>query len=164
MTFKTSKVNELTLKKFVFLIAVIILIIFLLKGSFYFEFNFSPDKKFRIGNNQPKNNAISDLSISIPVNKYPETAQHVKDAILKGESSICTIDRNGAESRRYDSLKGIPTKEGYDRDEYPPAMCVEGGEGADIRYITPSDNRGAGSWMGHQLSEYPDGTKIEFKN
>ena len=51
---------------------------------------------------------------------------------------------------------------GYDRDEYPMDMCEEGGAGADIEYITPSDNRGAGSWVSHQLSDYPDGTKVLF--
>lgn len=42
------------------------------------------------------------------------------------------------------------------------AMCVEGGDGASIEYIDPSDNRGAGSWVGNQLEEYPDGTRVEF--
>jgi len=30
-------------------------------------------------------------------------------------------------------LRGIPTKKGFDRDEYPPAMSDEGGKGADVR-------------------------------
>lgn len=51
---------------------------------------------------------------------------------------------------------------GYDHDEYPMAMYEERGAGADIEYITPSDNRGAGSWVSHQLSDYPDGTKVLF--
>ncbi|MDQ0417601.1 hypothetical protein J2Z48_001774 [Croceifilum oryzae] len=29
------------------------------------------------------------------------------------------------------------------------AMCLEGGHGADIRYISPADNRGAGAWVGN---------------
>lgn len=59
-------------------------------------------------------------------------------------------------------MENIQTRMGYDRDEYPMAMCEEGGAGADIEYITPSDNRGAGSWVSHQLSDYPDGTKVLF--
>ncbi|MDE1376842.1 sporulation protein, partial [Bacillus licheniformis] len=39
----------------------------------------------------------------------------------------------------------------------------EGGTGASVEYISPSDNRGAGSWVGNQVSDYPDGTKILFK-
>lgn len=48
-------------------------------------------------------------------------------------------------------------------DEYPPAMFGEGGKGASVRPINPSDNRGAGSTIGHQLREYPDGTKIKIE-
>lgn len=37
-----------------------------------------------------------------------------------------------------------------------------GGEGADIEYISPSDNRGAGNWVGNRLGEYSVGTLVEF--
>lgn len=39
-------------------------------------------------------------------------------------------------------------------------MFEEGGTGASVRPVSPSDNRGAGSSMGHQL----DGTKIRIKS
>jgi len=42
------------------------------------------------------------------------------------------------------------------------AMCLEGGAGADVRYISPSDNRGAGAWVSNQLEDYPDGTRVKF--
>lgn len=102
------------------------------------------------------------VQLEFPADRYPETAQHIQDAIKAGKSDTCTIDRSGAEENRDASLKGIPTKKGYDRDEWPMAMCAEGGTGADIEYITPSDNRGAGSWVGNQLEDYPDGTIVEF--
>lgn len=101
-----------------------------------------------------------DVKLIFPVDRYPETADHIQDAIAKGESSICTIDRNGSVEHREASLAGIPTRKGYDRDEWPMAMCAEGGAGADIRYVTPSDNRGAGSWIGGQLNDYADGTRV----
>ncbi|MBP1993641.1 NucA/NucB deoxyribonuclease domain-containing protein [Paenibacillus eucommiae] len=104
----------------------------------------------------------ADVKIVFPSDRFPETAKHIKDAIAAGESPICTIDRDGAEENRKESLKGIATKKGYDRDEWPMAMCAEGGAGADIAYITPSDNRGAGSWVGNQLEKYTDGTRVEF--
>ncbi len=59
-------------------------------------------------------------------------------------------------------VMSIPTKRGYDRDEWPMAMCKEGGAGASVKYVRPSDNRGAGSWVSHQLSDDPDGTRIQF--
>lgn len=103
-----------------------------------------------------------DQVLYFPLSKYPETGNHIKDAISAGHSEICTIDRGGAENRRKESLKGIPTKPGFDRDEWPMAVCTEGGAGADIRYVTPSDNRGAGSWVGNQMNGYSDGTRVLF--
>jgi hypothetical protein len=40
------------------------------------------------------------------------------------------------------------------------AMCAEGGTGAELAYIKPSDNRGAGLWVSNQLEKFPDGTKM----
>lgn len=102
------------------------------------------------------------IQLVFPTDRYPETAEHIQEAIANGESAICTIDREQAEDNRKESLKGVPTKKGYDRDEWPMAMCAEGGAGADIEYITPSDNRGAGSWVGNQLEGFADGTRVEF--
>jgi hypothetical protein len=42
-------------------------------------------------------------------------------------------------------------------------MFKEGGRVASVKPIKPSDNRGAGSSMGHQLRQYPNGTKIRIK-
>lgn len=42
------------------------------------------------------------------------------------------------------------------------SMFKEGGSGADIRNISPSDNRGAGSSIGRALSNIADGKKIKF--
>jgi len=103
-----------------------------------------------------------DYVLIFPSDSYPETALHIYNAIENGHSDVCTIDRDGADENRKQSLKGIDTKEGYDRDEWPMAMCNEGGYGASVAYINSSDNRGAGSWVGHQLSAYDDGERILF--
>lgn len=103
-----------------------------------------------------------DYELIFPSDDYPETALHILGAIEQGYSDVCTIDRGGAEENRKQSLAGIQTRSGYDRDEWPMAMCEEGGAGASVAYIDASDNRGAGSWVGHQLSAYEDGTKILF--
>lgn len=103
-----------------------------------------------------------DYELIFPSNDYPETALHILGAIEQGYSDVCTIDRDGAEENRKESLAGIETRDGYDRDEWPMAMCEEGGAGASVAYIDSSDNRGAGSWVGHQLSAYEDGTRILF--
>ena len=51
---------------------------------------------------------------------------------------------------------------GQDRDEYPPAMFEEGGSGASVKHINPSDNRGAGSSIGHQMSDVNDGDYVQI--
>lgn len=103
-----------------------------------------------------------DVLVEFPTDKYPETARHIQNAIRNGESPVCTIDRHGAAANREKSLAGVPTRKGFDRDEWPMAMCAEGGEGANIEYITPTDNRGAGSWVGNKLHDYKDGTRVMF--
>ncbi len=95
--------------------------------------------------------------------KYPETAGHVEDAQTAGHPAEVTVDRKGAKSRRQESLKGTKTKPGTDRDEYPPAVFVEGGKGASVRHVTSSDNRGAGSSMGRQLKDVKNGEKVTIK-
>ncbi|MEB9904086.1 MULTISPECIES: DNA-entry nuclease [Bacillus] len=108
-----------------------------------------------------KTNAY-DQVLEFPKERYPETGKHITDAIKEGYSEVCTIDRGGAADRRKLSLAPYPSKKGYDRDEWPMAMCKEGGKGAHIEYISPADNRGAGSWVGNKLDKYPDGTRVKF--
>lgn len=104
-----------------------------------------------------------DVEIVIPRNRYPETAQHVEDAIESGHPDTLTVDRSKAKSNRRKSLKGIPKVKGKDLDEYPPAMFKEGGAGSSVRPLNPSDNRGSGSWLGHKLRAFPDGTRVRIK-
>lgn len=104
----------------------------------------------------------ADVVLEFPSQRFPETAAHIQSAVEKGHSAVCTIDREGADQNRDESLRGIPTKRGFDRDEWPMAMCAEGGQGADIVYMSPSDNRGAGSWVSNQLEDYPNGTRVQF--
>jgi hypothetical protein len=51
---------------------------------------------------------------------------------------------------------------GKDRDEYPPAVFKEGGRGAQVRPINPSDNRGAGASIGQQIKDVPNGDKVKI--
>lgn len=137
------------------LISSLIILVFLALAGYWFEEQGQP-----IPSPSPSDSNV--VQLEFPSDRYPETAKHIQEAIASGESSTCTINRDQAEENRSKSLKGIPTKKGYDRDEWPMAMCEEGGVGADIEYITPSDNRGAGSWVGNQLEDYANGTRVEF--
>ncbi|WP_151735801.1 NucA/NucB deoxyribonuclease domain-containing protein [Paenibacillus tengchongensis] len=136
-------------------LSTIVLIALLVLAAYWFEENGVPAEP-------PVTDDTEVVQLIFPADRYPETADHIQEAINNGESPVCTIDRDNAEENRKESLKGVPTKKGFDRDEWPMAMCAEGGTGADIEYITPSDNRGAGSWVGNQLEDYANGTKVEF--
>ena len=41
-------------------------------------------------------------------------------------------------------------------------MSKEGGAGASVKLINPSDNRGSGSSISVQLRKYPNGTKYRI--
>jgi len=103
------------------------------------------------------------ISIELSRSRYPYTTDHIADAIVAGEAALLHIDRAGADQNRSQSLAGIPTKPGYDRDEYPPAVSREGGYGASVRYVPSADNRGAGSVMGAQLSGWCEGQPFRMR-
>ena len=99
--------------------------------------------------------------LQISQSRYPHSVAHKQAAELAGHPTVLTLDRGtNANARRRASLKGTPTKKGFDRDEWPPAMMKEGGKGASIRHIPPADNRGAGACIGAQCRKLPNGTKV----
>ena len=71
----------------------------------------------------------ADYKITLSREKYPESAKHIEDAIKNGQPRELTINRSGAKSNIKASLKGISKVSGKDLDEYPFAMCKEGGKG-----------------------------------
>lgn len=95
--------------------------------------------------------------------RHRHVLDHAWDAIDAGHPERLTLDREGADENRDDSLDGIPTKSGYDRDEYPPAVSKQGGKGADVRYVKSSENRSAGSVMGSQLRDYCVGQRFRYE-
>ena len=95
--------------------------------------------------------------------KHPETAGHVKDAQAAGKPKVVTVAKAGAAGRRAAATKGVPTAKNKDRDEYPPASTAEGGNGASVRSVDSSDNRGAGADWGNTIKNLPDGTKVEIR-
>ena len=104
----------------------------------------------------------ADYKITLSREKYPESAKHIEDAIKNGQPRELTINRSGAKPNRKASLKGISKVPGKDLDEYPFAMCKEGGKGAHVRAINRSDNRGSGSFIGHKLRGLTNGATFEI--
>ncbi len=90
------------------LLAVAVVIIGIISGDF-FTSEHQPSGR--------QNGSDYDEVLIFPSDRYPETGAHIRKAIKKGHSKICTIDRDGADERRKESLKDVPSKSGYDRDE-----------------------------------------------
>ncbi len=95
--------------------------------------------------------------------KHARILDHTHDAIERGLPSRLTIDRPEARTNRRLSLRGIPAKSGYDRDEYPPAASEEGGKGASVRYIRSSENRSAGARLGNEIRGLPEGACFRYE-
>ena len=96
--------------------------------------------------------------------QHPEAAEHIEHAQRNGQPTVLHINRAGANANRAASTGGVKLNPKpaphYERDEYPPAFTREGGHNANVRFIKPHDNRGAGSTMRAQTRDLPDGSKI----
>lgn len=115
------------------------------------------------------------VALEFSKSKYPNIRKHTMKAIKKGWPSVVVLNRPGADDRRDRLLEDIPTKKGYDRDEYPPAVgrgkykkaLMKGsnptGWKASVMYVPSSENRSHGSSMGAQLRSYCDGTRFRYR-
>jgi hypothetical protein len=96
--------------------------------------------------------------------KHPQAAAHIDHAQSHGQPTILHVERRNAAGRRGEAVGNVNPRNkpapGYERDEYPPAFTREGGHNANVRFISPHDNRGAGASMGAQTRDLPDGAKI----
>jgi hypothetical protein len=105
--------------------------------------------------------------------KYPNIRRHFRAAVRRGWPRRLVLNRRGADARRDRLLEGYPTRDGYDRDEYPPAVGRGRGKGlmrghhprgwkADVRYVPSSENRSHGSSLGAKLRPFCDGTRFRY--
>ncbi len=76
----------------------------------------------------------------------PEIYQHTLNAFEKGKPSILHYDANKKRQARRRALAmwGYPSRSGFHRDEYPYASTFEGGLGAEVAYVDPSENYSQG--------------------
>jgi uncharacterized protein RhaS with RHS repeats len=107
--------------------------------------------------------AADATEVTVSASRYPESAAHIEDAQAAGQPSELTIDRAGAAARRSAALQGTKSASGLDRDEYPPAMFEEGGNGASVRSIGSGDNRGAGASIGAQTRGLSEGALVRLR-
>jgi hypothetical protein len=105
--------------------------------------------------------------------KYPNVRRHFRGALRRGWPRRRGVNRRGADARRERVLRDIPTREGFDRDEYPPAVGRARGPGlergrnprgwkADVRYVPSSENRSHGATLGNRLEPFCNGTRFRY--
>jgi len=114
--------------------------------------------------------ACTRVALPVVVNlddiKHADLINHERKAIEHGQPRQLTLERDGAARRRTEDLRGIPTRTGFDRDEYPPAFTEEAGVHTDgrpkndVAYVESSQNRSGGSVMGLALRPYCDGQRF----
>ena len=105
--------------------------------------------------------------------RYPNIRGHFLAARRKGWPSTLVLNRPGADARRDRLLGSSATRDGFDRDEYPPAVGRGKGRGlargtrprgwmADVAYVPSSENRSHGSTLGIKLRRFCDGTRFRY--
>lgn len=93
--------------------------------------------------------------------RMPAIRAHFRAAVAAGWPRVLTLNRAGAELRRMRLLRDLPTREGFDRDEYPPAIGRRSYK-ADVAYVPVSQNRRHGAQLGAKLRRFCDGTKFRY--
>jgi len=109
--------------------------------------------------------------------RYPNIKRHAEAAIARGWPRVMVLNRPGADERRDRLLESIPTRSGFDRDEYPAAVgrgrangeqrgLIRGinpiGWMADVMYVPSSENRSHGSSLGSKLRGFCNGTRFRY--
>lgn len=94
--------------------------------------------------------------------EYPNIIRHIKRSWRLGYRRVLRINRSGADERREKALAGIPTKDGFDRDEAPAAVLRKRWQ-ADVAYVPSSENRSAGASLGNQIGPYCNGVRVRYR-
>jgi hypothetical protein len=105
--------------------------------------------------------------------KYRNVRRHFRGALRRGWPRRLVVNRRGADDRRERALRDVPIREGFDRDEYPPAVGRGRGRGlergrnprgwkADVRHVPSAENRSHGASLGNQLEPFCNGTRFRY--
>lgn len=104
---------------------------------------------------------------------YPNVRRHFRGALRRGWPRVLVLNRKRADQRRDKLLADFPTKDGFDRDEYPPAVGRGRGKGltrgrkprgwkGDVRHVPSGENRSHGASLGGQLRPFCNGTRFRY--
>ena len=102
------------------------------------------------------------VAIHLPKDQYPNIVRHIKRSWRVGYRRVLRINRPGADARRDKALAGIPTKDGFDRDEAPAAVLRKRWR-TDVAYVPSSENRSAGASLGNQIAPYCNGVRVRYR-
>lgn len=115
-----------------------------------------------VARDEPPACRLVDRPVAVVLAGYPNVLDHAADAVRAGRPRVLHIARGEATAHRRQSLRGIPTRPGQDRDEYPPAVSAEGGTGASVRYVASRENRASGARTGLALRGFCDGQAFTY--
>lgn len=99
------------------------------------------------------------VDVGISRTRYPAVLTHMREAISAGWPRVLRINRTGADARRDRAVRAMPTRRGYDRDEWPMAFARKTWR-AHVAYVPSGQNRGAGASIGLKLRRYCDGQRF----
>jgi hypothetical protein len=106
--------------------------------------------------------------------KCPNLSRHFRRAVhRRGWPLVLIVNRRNADERRERLLRDVPTRDGFDRDEYPPAVGrgrgprLERGRHprgwkADLRHVPSSENRSHGASLGAKLERFCNGVRFRY--
>lgn len=120
-----------------------------------------------------KPSAVQNIGFS--KTKYPTIRAHFLAAVARGWPQILVVNRPYSDARRDRLLQSYDTRDGFDRDEYPPAVgrgkyrkaLMRGtsprGWMASVDYVPSSENQSHGATMGIKLRRFCNGTKFRYR-
>jgi hypothetical protein len=101
------------------------------------------------------------IRVVLPPARYPHILAHVRYATSHGWPRVLVVNRRGAAHRRDVATSVLPTRPGFDRDEYPAAVGRTTLT-ADVRYVPSGENRSQGATMGARLAPFCDGQRFRL--
>ena len=84
--------------------------------------------------------------------KYPNIRRHFLAAVKRGWPRVMVLNRKGADDRRDRLLEDVPTRPGFDRDEYPAAVG-RGKPNGDLRGLVRGINPVGLAWRTWRTSQ-----------
>lgn len=112
--------------------------------------NYETFYNLNISNTIVVKNSPDTVPLFIFERKFKTVYNHHVNAIAKkGKPVYLTYDSNekNRRDRRKAATSPYPTIPGAERDEYPYATTIEGGVGASIEYVNPTDNQRHGKYI-----------------